>query len=88
MWIAPPDPSVNLNTASSVHHEGTAVWCTEGSIVTNWRKSGSLLWIHGKRTYPTIVAVRIATNDSWIDSWFWEKHSQVRHYLLTICVHI
>ena len=23
-WIAPPDPSVNYNTASDAHHEGTA----------------------------------------------------------------
>ncbi|KAH9015495.1 hypothetical protein EDB85DRAFT_2280301, partial [Lactarius pseudohatsudake] len=29
-WIAPPDPSVNYNTASDVHHEGTAAWCTKG----------------------------------------------------------
>ena len=56
-WIAPPDPSVNLKTASGAHHEGTASWCTKGITVTNWRKSGSLLWIHGKRTYPIIVAV-------------------------------
>ena len=56
-WIAPPDPSVNLKTASGAHHAGTAVWCTEGMTIANWRKSGSLLWIHGKRTYPIIVAV-------------------------------
>ena len=56
-WIAPPDPSVNLHTASDAHHEGTATWCIKGITVANWRKSGSLLWIHGKRTYPTFVAV-------------------------------
>ena len=56
-WIAPPDPSINLKTASSAHHAGTAAWCTEGITIANWRKSGSLLWIHGKRTYSIIVAV-------------------------------
>ena len=56
-WIAPPDPSVNLKTASSAHHAGTTAWCTEGITVANWRKSGSLLWIHGKRTYLIIVTV-------------------------------
>ena len=50
-WIAPPDPSVNLNTASDAHHAGTAAWCTKGSTVMTWKESGSLLWIHGKRTY-------------------------------------
>jgi hypothetical protein len=53
-WIAPPDPSVNYNTASSAHHEGTAAWCTKGKTLADWKTSGSLLWIHGKRTYPII----------------------------------
>ncbi|KAN0129916.1 Ankyrin repeat-containing domain protein [Lactarius tabidus] len=47
-WIAPPDPSINLNTASDAHHKGTAAWCTEGNTVITWKASGSLLWIHGK----------------------------------------
>ncbi|KAH9009288.1 hypothetical protein EDB85DRAFT_2283011, partial [Lactarius pseudohatsudake] len=47
-WVAPPDPSVNFNTASGAHHEGTAAWCTEGITLTDWKTSGSLLWIHGK----------------------------------------
>ncbi|KAH8980461.1 hypothetical protein EDB92DRAFT_1820544 [Lactarius akahatsu] len=47
-WIAPPDPSVNYNTASDAHHEGTAAWCTKGDTLVNWKTSGSLLWIHGK----------------------------------------
>ncbi|KAH9012823.1 hypothetical protein EDB83DRAFT_2185507, partial [Lactarius deliciosus] len=47
-WVAPPDPSVNYNTASSAHHEGTAAWCTEGITLADWKAAGSLLWIHGK----------------------------------------
>ncbi|KAH8977213.1 hypothetical protein EDB86DRAFT_2838218 [Lactarius hatsudake] len=47
-WIAPPDPSVNHNTASGAHHEGTAAWCTKGITLADWKASGSLLWIHGK----------------------------------------
>ncbi|KAI9461930.1 hypothetical protein BJY52DRAFT_1146951 [Lactarius psammicola] len=47
-WIAPPDPSVNYNTASGAHHDGTAAWCTKGITVADWKTSGSLLWIHGK----------------------------------------
>ncbi|KAH8999587.1 hypothetical protein EDB86DRAFT_2756367, partial [Lactarius hatsudake] len=47
-WIAPSDPSVNYNTASDAHHEGTAAWCTKGSTFAEWKASGSLLWVHGK----------------------------------------
>ncbi|KAH9012843.1 hypothetical protein EDB83DRAFT_2272317, partial [Lactarius deliciosus] len=47
-WVAPPDPSVNYNTASGAHHEGTAAWCTKGNTLAEWKTSGSLLWIHGK----------------------------------------
>ncbi|KAI0299219.1 hypothetical protein BC826DRAFT_996070, partial [Russula brevipes] len=47
-WLSPPDPSVNYNTASDAHHEGTAVWFTESTDFMDWKSSGSLLWIYGK----------------------------------------
>ncbi|KAN0141970.1 hypothetical protein V8E53_000432, partial [Lactarius tabidus] len=47
-WIYPPDPSVNYNTASGVHQEGTAAWCIKGNTLADWKATGSLLWIHGK----------------------------------------
>ena len=78
-WIAPPDPSVNLNTASDAHHEGTAEWCTKGDTVATWKESGSLLWIHGKRIYPITVWAYLFTNDAFIDSRIREEYSQVRH---------
>ena len=84
-WIAPPDPSSNFNRASDVHHEGTAAWCTKGSAVAAWKTSGSLLWIHGKRTYPITVLVLVATTDSAIYSWLWKEYSQVRYCLRTSC---
>jgi hypothetical protein len=77
-WIAPPDPTINLRTASGAHHVGTASWCTKGSTVATWKKSGSLLWIHGKRKYPIIVSGFNATNDARVHSWFREKYSEVR----------
>jgi hypothetical protein len=77
-WIAPPDPSVNYNAASSAHHDGTAGWCTKGNTLAVWKTTGSLLWIHGKRTHPITVWVLIATNCCCIDSWLWEEYSQVR----------
>ncbi|KAH9977500.1 hypothetical protein BJV74DRAFT_153162 [Russula compacta] len=47
-WLSPPDPSINYNTASDVHHEGTTVWFTQSSTFKKWKESNSLLWIHGK----------------------------------------
>jgi hypothetical protein len=81
IWIAPPDPSVNFNTASDAHHEGTATWCTKGDTVVTWKECGTLLWIHSKRTYPIQFTVRasVITNDILINSWLWEKYSQVCH---------
>ena len=81
-WIAPPDPSVNYNVASGAHHEGTASWCTDGNTLADWKTSGSLLWIHGKRTCPVTFRVLIVTDYSRIDSWFWKEYSQVRYTLL------
>ena len=77
-WIAPPDPSVNYNAASGAHHEGTAAWFTEGTALADWKTFGSLLWVHGKRTYLISVRVLIITNCSWIGSRLWEEYSQVR----------
>jgi hypothetical protein len=49
-WLSPPDPSINFNTASDAHHEGTALWFIEGDSFNDWKASGSLLWLHGKRS--------------------------------------
>jgi len=49
-WLRPPDPSLNFNVTSSTLHEGTTLWFIEGSTFQDWKASGSLLWIHGKRT--------------------------------------
>ncbi|KAI0301669.1 hypothetical protein B0F90DRAFT_1950194, partial [Multifurca ochricompacta] len=47
-WLSPPDPSINHNIACGAHHSGTASWFFQGSIFSDWKSSGSLLWIHGK----------------------------------------
>jgi hypothetical protein len=50
-WLSPTDPSTNHNTAQKAQHNGTAVWLFRGQIVIQWKSTGSLLWIHGKRTF-------------------------------------
>src|SRR6266702_1098819 len=47
-WIAPPDPSVNYNAASSAHHEGTAAWCTNGNTVADWKTSAPCYGFTGR----------------------------------------
>jgi hypothetical protein len=60
-WLSPPDPSVNYHSACDMHHEGTATWFIEGTIFKDWKQSGSLFWIHGKRAFP--FPVRLACNN-------------------------
>ena len=52
-WLSPPDPSKNHNIARKAHHEGSAEWFVHGNTFSEWKwKTGSLLWIHGKRASP------------------------------------
>jgi hypothetical protein len=87
-WISAPDPSVNYNAACDAHHEGTSTWCGRSNAFTDWNASGSLLWIHGKRTYHFTLWVLITTNSFWYwyHSWLWEERSKVR--CSTSCVTI
>ena len=48
-WLSPPDTSMNHNIACGTHHKKTATWFFEGSIFQEWKSTGSLLWVHGKR---------------------------------------
>jgi archaellum component FlaC len=48
-WLSPADPSTNQNIARKAQHNGTAVWLFEGRVIIEWKATGSLLWIHGKR---------------------------------------
>jgi hypothetical protein len=51
-WFSPPDPSINHNIACAAHHKRAAEWFFQGSIFTEWKSTGLLLWLHGKRTFP------------------------------------
>ncbi|KAH9027734.1 hypothetical protein EDB85DRAFT_2276618 [Lactarius pseudohatsudake] len=48
-WLSPPNPSVNHNVACESHQGGTTAWLLPNESFKEWQKSGSLLWIHGKR---------------------------------------
>ena len=49
-WQSPSDPSTNHNSACNLQYDGTAEWFFAGNIFEEWKATGSLLWIHGKRT--------------------------------------
>ena len=49
-WLSPPDPSTNHNIACGTQHKKAATWFFQGGIYQEWKATGSLLWIHGKRS--------------------------------------
>src|SRR6267154_2935356 len=52
-WLSPPDPSKNHNIACNTHKK-TAKWFFQGRIYQEWKSTGSLLWVHGKRSFSLI----------------------------------
>ena len=75
-WLSPADPSTDHNIARKAHNEGTAVWFCEGGIFIEWKSTGSLLWIHGKRALLSAFSGR-APSDSDVFSGLWENHPLV-----------
>src|SRR5258708_1610264 len=65
-WQSPPDPSTNHNIAGDRQHEGTAEWFFESDKFEKWKVVGSLLWIHGKRTF----LLRVISVISWTVHFF------------------
>ncbi|KAN0127638.1 hypothetical protein V8E53_014557 [Lactarius tabidus] len=47
-WVTPPDPSTNHTIACGIQHDGSAQWFFRGGIFSEWKSTGSLLWIYGK----------------------------------------
>jgi hypothetical protein len=55
-WLSPPDPWKNHNLARESRHGGTGTWWIEGDAYAEWKSSGSLLWVHGKRQYSALYS--------------------------------
>ena len=71
-WLSPADPFINFNTANDTHYEGTAEWFTQSRAFKSWKESGSLLWIHGKRTSFSLTAPPPLLTELHIHSRIWE----------------
>jgi Cdc6-like AAA superfamily ATPase len=47
-WLAPPDPSTNLNQARSLYYQDTGQWFLNSSAYSGWKKEkNSFLWLNG-----------------------------------------
>ncbi|KAH9988803.1 hypothetical protein BJV74DRAFT_988000, partial [Russula compacta] len=85
-WLSPPDPSTNHNIACGAHHEGTATWFFEGSIFNQWKSTGSLLWIYGKRSSIIVNITSMCKTGQALMSYFYfdfrDANKQKLHDLL------
>ena len=78
-WLSPPDPSTNHNIACGTHHKKAATWFFQGTFFRDWKSTGSLLWIHGKRTASLTFHLKFSDeilNRSWL---------RQEHYLVSRC---
>jgi len=58
--------------ARKVHHQGTATWFTQRNDFSDWKSTGSLMWIHGLRSCMIFMSFATLIFSS-IVSWIWEK---------------
>ena len=75
-WLSPSDPLTNHNIACDTDHKKTATWFFQGSIFREWKSTGSLLWIHGKRA-PRPTSYPIPSDDVFNHSRLWQEYSLV-----------
>jgi len=76
-WLSPSDPSTNHNIACGTHHKKTATWFFQGRIYQEWKATGSLLWIHGKRL--SVPLSKLTPSDTILScSWLGQKCYLVR----------
>ena len=80
-WLSPPDPSTNHNIACGTHHKKTASWFFQGSIFREWKSTGSLLWVHGKRL-PRPLSNLPSSNSILYCSWLGQKRPLVCGFLI------
>ena len=61
-WVIPPDPSTNHTIACGIQHDGSAQWFFRGGMFSEWKSTGSLLWIYGKRMFLPVYS-RLSADD-------------------------
>ena len=85
-WLSPPDPSTNHRIACDTYNKKTATWFFQGSIFQEWKSTGSLLWIHGKRALCS-ASHRVSSDEILNCSWLWQEYSLVSDvWFYPLCV--
>ena len=82
-WLSPPDPSTNHDIACDTHHKKTASWFFQGNIFQEWKSTGSLLWVHGKRLPRSLSNLTLSNIVSFY-SWLGQERFLVRTVLLVL----
>ena len=78
-WLSPPDPSTNHNIACGTHHKKYATWFFQSGAYQEWKATGSLLWIHGKRL--SVPISKLTPSDTILScSWLGQKCYLVRRF--------
>ena len=77
-WLSPLDPSTNYNIGLRDLHVETTTWFLESRIFQEWNTDGSLLWIHGKRTFLDTLRLHVP-DGSRHSSRFGEERPLVSH---------
>ena len=78
-WLSPPDPSTNHNIACGTHHKKYATWFFQSGAYQEWKATGSLLWIHGKRL--SVPISKLTPSDTILScSWLGKKCYLVRRF--------
>ena len=77
-WVCPPDPSTNHNIACGASHKQMAEWFFEGNKIKEWKSTGSLLWIHGKRMLVLPLTVICFLRVRYFRSGSWKEYTLVR----------
>ena len=77
-WLSPSDPSTNYNIACATHHKKPASWFFQGTTFQEWKSTGSLLWIHGKRLAPPLF--NLTASNTLFCSWLGQEHPLVRGF--------
>ena len=65
-WQSAPDPSTSHNFASDRQHKGTSQWFMGDNKFGEWKVSGSLLWINGKRESVLLVMIPVISLTVWV----------------------
>jgi hypothetical protein len=76
---------MNQNFVSKARHGGTAAWFFETDALTEWKASGSLLWVYGKRMFFQITDGCLAVMTTCLScSWGRKKYTSVCHDVMSL----